>query len=215
MSLVRLEAITKAYHEQEVLHPTHLVIEAGEFVSVMGPSGSGKSTLLHLLGCLDKPTSGTYWFEQQAVQTLTQDELADLRLKKIGFVFQNFQLLDELTALENVAMPLTYAHHPEAQKVAHQALTQVGLAERCDYRPHQLSGGQKQRVAIARALINQPSLLLADEPTGALDQQTGHQILDLFKQLHQQGLTIFMITHDPHVASVASRRLHLVDGRLT
>ncbi len=188
----------------------------GDYVAVMGPSGSGKSTLMNILGCLDLPTSGDYFLNGKDVLSLSEDELSDLRLNEIGFVFQNFQLLSSQSALENVELPLTYAKIPksERRRRAIQALERVGLGDRLHFKPTQLSGGQKQRVAIARAIVNHPSLLLADEPTGALDSKSGVQIMDLFRQLNDEGVTIVMITHDAKVAQAANRQIAILDGEL-
>ena len=191
-------------------------VEMGDYVAVMGPSGSGKSTLMNILGCLDLPTSGDYFLNGKDVLSLSEDELSDLRLNEIGFVFQNFQLLSSQSALENVELPLTYAKIPksERRRRAIQALERVGLGDRLHFKPTQLSGGQKQRVAIARAIVNHPSLLLADEPTGALDSKSGVQIMDLFRQLNDEGVTIVMITHDAKVAQAANRQIAILDGEL-
>ena len=191
-------------------------IERGEFVAIMGPSGSGKSTLMNLIGCLDTPTSGTYECDGVDVSTLDAEELATLRRDKIGFVFQGFHLLPRMSALDNVAMPLGYARIPPVQRRerAQAALAAVGLGARVDHRPNELSGGQQQRVAIARALVNSPSLLLADEPTGALDSRTGEEILTLFKNLRDEGHTVILITHDAHVAAHADRICVMHDGQL-
>ena len=191
-------------------------IERGEFVAIMGPSGSGKSTLMNLIGCLDTPTSGTYECDGVDVSTLDAEELATLRRDKIGFVFQGFHLLPRMNATDNVAMPLGYARVAPAERRqrALAALASVGLAERAGHRPNELSGGQQQRVAIARALVNSPPILLADEPTGALDSKTGEEILALFKRLRDDGHTVILITHDAHVAAHADRICVMRDGEL-
>ena len=200
----------------DVLKNINFSVEMGDYVAVMGPSGSGKSTLMNILGCLDLPTSGDYFLNGKDVLSLSEDELSDLRLNEIGFVFQNFQLLSSQSALENVELPLTYAKIPksERRRRAIQALERVGLGDRLHFKPTQLSGGQKQRVAIARAIVNHPSLLLADEPTGALDSKSGIQIMDLFRQLNDEGVTIVMITHDAKVAQAANRQIAILDGEL-
>ncbi|WAH43298.1 ABC transporter ATP-binding protein [Alicyclobacillus fastidiosus] len=216
--MIALRSITKRYEVGEetltVLKEIDLTIEDGEFVSIMGPSGSGKSTLMHILGCLDLPTAGSYRLDDIEVAERTKRELALLRNQSIGFVFQNFHLLPRMSALRNVELPMMYAGVPRAARRARaaQLLTQVGLADRARHLPTALSGGQKQRVAIARALANSPRLLLADEPTGALDQATGADIMELFRQLHEAGMTIVIITHDPSVAACAQRTIRLVDG---
>ena len=200
--LLEAKNIQKNYFQDklkvDVLKNINFSVEMGDYVAVMGPSGSGKSTLMNILGCLDLPTSGDYFLNGKDVLSLSEDELSDLRLNEIGFVFQNFQLLSSQSALENVELPLTYAKIPksERRRRAIQALERVGLGDRLHFKPTQLSGGQKQRVAIARAIVNHPSLLLADEPTGALDSKSGVQIMDLFRQLNDEGVTIVMITHD-------------------
>ena len=188
----------------------------GDYTAIIGPSGSGKSTLMNLIGCLDTPTSGSLMIDGREVESLTANELADLRLEKIGFVFQNFQLLGGQTALENVELPLTYANIPrkERRKRAEEALARVGLHDRMDFFPNQLSGGQKQRVAIARALVNNPSIVLADEPTGALDSRTGEQVMDLFEELNREGVTVLVITHDRGIASRAGKKVEIRDGKL-
>jgi putative ABC transport system ATP-binding protein len=202
--------------EVVALKGVDLRIERGDFVAIMGPSGSGKSTLMNLIGCLDTPSSGRYFCDGVDVSTLDAEELAELRRDKIGFVFQGFNLLSRMSALENVAMPLGYAQVPPRERLerARAALAAVGLSDRAEHRPNALSGGQQQRVAIARALINQPPILLADEPTGALDSRTGEEILALFKRLRDQDHTVILITHDAEVAAHADRMLVMRDGEL-
>jgi len=202
--------------EVVALRDVDLRVDAGEFVAIMGPSGSGKSTLMNLIGCLDTPSAGRYLCDGVDVATLDAEGLATLRREKIGFVFQGFHLLPRMTALDNVAMPLGYARVPPAERLerARAALEAVGLGARVDHRPNELSGGQQQRVAIARALINRPPVLLADEPTGALDSRTGEEILALFKQLRDEGHTVVLITHDAHVAAHADRICIMRDGEL-
>ena len=192
-------------------------VEEGDFVAIMGPSGSGKSTMMNILGCLDRPTSGEYHLDGREVASLSDDELARTRNKKIGFVFQNFNLLSKLTAQENVALPLMYAGVPKKERLerAKEALQGVGLADRMKFLPNQLSGGQCQRVAIARAMAGRPALLLADEPTGALDTASGDQIMDLFDKINAAGSTIIMITHEPSIAARAKTVCHIRDGRLS
>src|ERR1041384_2408961 len=191
-------------------------IRRNEFVAVMGPSGSGKSTLMNLIGCLDTPTTGEYWLNGQKGSDLTDDDLARIRNKEIGFVFQTFNLLPRADALHNVEPPLIYAGMAAKQRRERAALslTQVGLADRMDHRPNELSGGQRQRVAIARALVNSPSILLADEPTGNLDSATGNEIMALFKDLHRSGQTIVLVTHEHDIAAHAHRQIHLLDGKI-
>ena len=218
--LLEAKNIQKNYFQDklkvDMLININFSVEMGDYVAVMGPSGSGKSTLMNILGCLDLPTSGDYFLNGKDVLSLSEDELSDLRLNEIGFVFQNFQLLSSQSALENVELPLTYAKIPksERRRRAIQALERVGLGDRLHFKPTQLSGGQKQRVAIARAIVNHPSLLLADEPTGALDSKSGVQIMDLFRQLNDEGVTIVMITHDAKVAQAANRQIAILDGEL-
>jgi ABC-type lipoprotein export system ATPase subunit len=221
MDLIQLEDIHKTYHLGEldvpVLKGITMTIERGELVALMGVSGSGKTTLMNLLGCLDRPTSGQYWLDGQEVSGLSGDGRALVRNKKIGFVFQNFNLLPRTSALDQVMMPLSYTAEelPESEwhKRAKALLERVGLGERLDHEPSQLSGGQQQRVAIARALINNPPLVLADEPTGALDSRTSEEILRLFQQLNaEENITIVLVTHDPGVAGHAKRTIHIRDG---
>ncbi len=189
-------------------------IAAGEMVAVTGPSGSGKSTLMHILGCLDTPDAGAYLLEGENVATLSPNRLATVRNRRIGFVFQSFNLLPRVSALENVELPLLYAGRGDARAVASQALEMVGLADRMDYDPSRLSGGQRQRVAIARAMVNDPAMILADEPTGNLDSLTGLEIMDLFRELNQAGRTIIMVTHDFQVAGYCGRQIRFRDGRV-
>lgn len=203
--------------EYEALKNVNFRMETGEYTAIMGPSGSGKSTLMNIIGCLDQPTSGTLLLDGQDVSALDDDELSKIRLHKVGFVFQNYELLARQSALENVMLPLIYAGVPvkERRIRAEEALHRVGLGDRMNNRPNQLSGGQKQRVAIARALVNQPKILLADEPTGALDSKTGEQVMELFRDLNREGVTILMITHDAGIARHADRMCVIRDGILT
>ena len=218
--LLNLSHIYKDYQQEKLVVPVlkdvSLSVEEGEYVAIMGPSGSGKTTLMNIIGCLDLPTSGSYELSGQDVLACKDRELADVRLNSIGFVFQSFHLLPRESALENVALPLIYAgvKKSEREKRAAAALERVGLADRVDFKPTQLSGGQKQRVAIARAMVNNPKILLADEPTGALDSKSGKQIMDLFERLNEEGVTIVMITHDAKIASYAKRVIHIIDGEI-
>ncbi|WP_243412282.1 ABC transporter ATP-binding protein [Cognatiluteimonas telluris] len=221
MAVIRTQGLCKVYSagtEAEVvaLHDVDMRIERGEFVAIMGPSGSGKSTLMNLIGCLDTPSAGSYHCDGIDVASLDAEQRADLRLEKIGFVFQGFNLLSRMSALENVAMPMGYANVPREERLqrARAALDAVGLAARAQHRPGELSGGQQQRVAIARALINRPPILLADEPTGALDSRTGEEILALFKRLRDEDRTVVLITHDAEVAAHADRIYEMRDGEL-
>jgi putative ABC transport system ATP-binding protein len=217
-SMISLENITKTYHLESldvpVLKRVNLSIEEGEYVAIMGASGSGKSTLMNIIGCLDRPSSGQYFLAGQDLTTLDDDELADIRNQYIGFVFQQFNLLPRLTSLANVMLPMIYADVDKSQRIeqATEALVQVGLSERLENRPNQLSGGQQQRVAIARALVNHPALVLADEPTGALDSTTSEEIMNLLTELNQQGTTIAIVTHDANVAARTKRIIRMVDG---
>lgn len=219
-ALIDIDSLTKDYFVgTQVIHALRgvsLAVARGEFIAIMGPSGSGKSTMMNLIGCLDTPTSGRYLLDGVAVSSLGPDELAETRNRKIGFVFQNFNLLARTTALQNVALPLLYSRHSrqERRKKAEKVLTEVGLADRMDHHPPQLSGGQQQRVAIARALVNQPALILADEPTGALDTQTGFEIIALFQNLNRQGMTVVIVTHEAEIAKFARRVMRFRDGRL-
>ena len=221
MMLLDLRNVYKNYGEEPLLVPVlkdvTFQVEEGEYIAIMGPSGSGKTTLMNIIGCLDRMSEGTYRLDGTDIAAMSDNELSDVRLNKIGFVFQTFQLLAGETALENVALPLVYAgvSKTERLKRAGEQLERVGLGDRRDFLPSQLSGGQKQRVAIARAMINHPRLLLADEPTGALDQASGRQVMELFEELNKEGVTIVMITHDAKVASYAHKRFYIVDGRMT
>jgi putative ABC transport system ATP-binding protein len=217
-NMISMSNITKTYHLAEldvpVLKQIDLSIESGEYVAIMGASGSGKSTLMNVIGCLDRPTSGQYILDDRDLTTLDDDELADIRNQYIGFVFQQFNLLPRLTALENVMLPMIYANVSRLQRVksATEALEQIGLGDRLTNRPSQLSGGQQQRVAIARALVNHPALVLADEPTGALDSKTSQDIMNLLTELNQQGTTIAIVTHDATVAAQTNRVIQMQDG---
>lgn len=219
--MIEMQHLDKSYWadktEVPVLKDVCFTVEEGEYVSIMGPSGSGKSTLMNIIGCLDVPSAGTYLLNGESVSEKSDSEMSKLRNSTIGFVFQNFNLLPRETALENVALPLLYGGvgRRERTERARQALEDVGLGERLTFFPTQLSGGQKQRVAIARAMVGKPKLLLADEPTGALDTASGKQIMELFRELNKQGVTIVMITHEPEIAAYADRTLYIRDGQLS
>ena len=218
--MIEVENLTKTYVMGEetvtALAGISLRIDRGEYTAIIGPSGSGKSTLMNIIGGLDRPSGGEYRFEEESVQTMDDDDLADFRNRRIGFIFQSFQLLPRLTAWQNVELPMIYAGMGgrERRERAHFLLEQVGLGKRADHRPAQMSGGQQQRVAIARALSNAPDLLLADEPTGALDSHTGQEVLALFETLNAQGLTLAIVTHDSNVAARAKRRIAFLDGAI-
>lgn len=219
-AVIKLSKINKIYKTGEVsfqaLKNINLRVERGEFVAIIGASGSGKSTLMHIIGLLDKPTSGAYELDGKDTSELKEDGLAEIRNKKIGFIFQAFNLLSRTSALDNVALPLMYGGTPTAQrhKLAKKALSQVGLLEKLAAHPNQLSGGQQQRVAIARALVTNPDLLLADEPTGNLDSKSGNEIMQIFKKLHKEGKTIIMITHESNIAKTAERIVRIKDGQI-
>lgn len=218
MNVIEVNNITKHYllgsQTVEALRGVTFGIRQGEFIAIMGPSGSGKSTLMNIIGCLDSPTNGTYHLNNKEVSTLEGDELAGIRNREIGFVFQNFHLLARNSALDNVMLPLKYAgfNRDDQLKKARETLSKVGLESRMNHQPSELSGGQQQRVAIARALVNNPSILFADEPTGNLDSQTGHDVMQLFHNLHQQGQTIILITHENEIAAEAQRIIYIKDG---
>ena len=218
--VAELQGISKIYGsgdlEVKALDQLNLSVQEGDYLAVMGASGSGKSTAMNILGCLDRPTSGTYKLNGMAVEQLDDDALADVRNRSLGFVFQQFHLLGHASAMENVMLPMIYAGVPKDERIerAQAALSRVGLAQRLENKPNQLSGGQQQRVAIARAIINRPSLLLADEPTGALDSSTTAEVLELFDELHQQGITLVMVTHEDDVAARAQRIARFQDGRV-
>ena len=217
-ALIQLESVTKIYdsgeNEVQALRGVDVAIERGEFVAIVGPSGSGKSTLMHILGCLDTPSSGKYWLDGEDVAEMSNRALARVRNQKIGFVFQTFNLLPRATILKNVELPLLYAGigRAERRERAMETLKRVGIDNRAKRRPNELSGGQRQRVAIARALANNPSLILADEPTGNLDQKTGWEIIDIFHELASHDETIVLVTHDPGIAATTQRRIKIVDG---
>lgn len=219
--LIALSNVKKIYavgtEKVHALAGIDLTIEKNEYISVMGPSGSGKSTLMNILGCLDVPTVGTYEFEGELVHTMTDDQLASIRNRKIGFVFQTFNLLPRLTALRNVELPLVYANIPREERLARaeEALDKVDLVDRMHHKPNELSGGQRQRVAIARALVTEPSVILADEPTGNLDSKSGEEIMLLFDALHTAGNTLIVVTHESHIARHAKRTIRLLDGKIS
>lgn len=218
--LIHLEKITKTYKigtiEVHALRGVDLDIQSNEYISIMGPSGSGKSTLMNIIGCLDTPTSGSYFLDDELVSTMDDNKLAEVRNRKIGFVFQTFNLLPRATALHNVELPLIYSgiHASNRKTIAEEALEKVSLSDRKNHRPNELSGGQRQRVAIARALVNNPSLILADEPTGNLDSTTGKEIMTVFDDLHKAGNTIILVTHEKEVAQHADRIVHILDGNI-
>ena len=220
MHLLELKNIYKTYSQGTVdvpaLKDINLTIEEGEYVAIMGPSGSGKSTLMNIIGCLDKPSEGTYSLSGNDIGVMNDKGLSDIRNKEIGFVFQNFNLMPRQSALQNVELPLQYAHVPrkERRALCEQALIKVGLEDRMSFKATQLSGGQKQRVAIARAMVNNPSILLADEPTGALDSKSGIQVMEIFRQLHNEGTTVIMITHAEEIAQHANRIIKIFDGEI-
>lgn len=218
--ILELKNIFKDYQQDKMVVPVlkdiNLEVEEGEYVAIMGPSGSGKTTLMNIIGCLDQPTSGTYFLGNQDVLNHNDRVLSGIRLNSIGFVFQSFNLLPRQSALENVELPLSYAGVPKKERhdLAAKALERVGLADRMKFKPTQLSGGQQQRVAVARAIVNNPKIILADEPTGALDSKTGKQLMELFDKLNQEGVTIVMITHDAHIANYAKRVVMIRDGEI-
>jgi len=220
MAILKLTDICKDYQQGKepvrVLKNVSMTVEKGDYLAIMGPSGSGKTTLMNLIGCLDVPTSGTYALDGRDLKDLSDDELADIRSKYIGFVFQSFHLLPKMDALDNVALPLLYrgVSLKERRERAAEALKAVGLEERMNFFPNQLSGGQCQRVAIARAMVGNPALLLADEPTGALDTKSGSQIMEIFRELSGKGMTIIMITHEPSIAACADKTYRILDGEL-
>lgn len=219
--MLELRNICKTYlqgrMEVPVLKDISLSVSEKEYLAIMGPSGSGKTTLMNIIGCLDSPTTGEYLLEGEDISGLNDAKMSEVRLHSIGFVFQSFYLLSRQSALDNVALPLLYSgvHRRERQEMARQALERVGLGDRTNFKPTQLSGGQCQRVAIARAIVNNPKILLADEPTGALDTKSGEQIMEIFRRLNEDGVTIVMITHEPEIAAHARRTLYIRDGRLT
>lgn len=216
--MIEINGLSKTYHLGKIaVHAiTSLTfrIDTGEFIAIMGPSGSGKSTLMNLLGCLDLPSSGSYLLENSDIRSLNPNQLAEVRNKRIGFVFQNFNLLPRASALENVELPLLYGRVKNSQKLALDALERVGLAERSKHRPNELSGGERQRVAIARAIVNNPAIVLADEPTGNLDTNTGKEIINIFSRLNNEGTTIILVTHEKDIADIAQRTIEMIDGRI-
>ena len=219
--LLELKHIYKDYMQDKIVIPVlkdiNISIDEGEYVAIMGPSGSGKTTLMNIIGCLDRPTKGDFLLEGESIIAYNENRLSDLRLNTLGFVFQSFNLMPKQTALDNVSLPLGYAGVPlrKRKEIAFQALKRVGLEDRVNFRPSQLSGGQQQRVAIARALVNNPKIILADEPTGALDSKSGIQVMNLFQQLNDEGVTIIMITHDANIAGHAKKVLHIFDGEIS
>ena len=221
MALISLKNIYKIYNvggeEVRALDGIDLDIQENDYLAIMGPSGSGKSTLMNMIGCLDTPTSGLYEFEGEMVQVMDDSQLASIRNRKIGFVFQTFNLLPKATAQHNVEIPLVYANIRKSQRIemASKALESVGLSDRAHHRPNELSGGQRQRVAIARALVNDPSIILADEPTGNLDSKSGHEIMNILDELHNRGNTIILVTHEDDIANYAHRVIRLFDGKIT
>jgi putative ABC transport system ATP-binding protein len=220
-TLIALSKIQKTYHVGSVdvhaLNGIDLKIDRNEYISIMGPSGSGKSTLMNVIGCLDTPTSGVYEFEGEMAHEMDDNQLASIRNRKIGFVFQTFNLLPKLTALRNVELPLIYANIPREDRLekANEALAAVGLADRVKHKPNEMSGGQRQRVAIARALVTDPSIILADEPTGNLDSKSGEEIMKVLDRLHENGNTIILVTHEKYIADHANRTIHLLDGKIS
>lgn len=221
MAVIELQNIIKEYklgkEKLRVLHGINLTVQAGEFIALMGPSGSGKSTLMNIIGCLDTPSAGEYILQNQKVSDLKDDDLAKVRNESIGFIFQNFNLMPKMTALENVELPLIYAgkNLKERKEKARSVLTNVGLGDRMEHKPNELSGGQRQRVAVARSMVNNPSLLLADEPTGNLDTTTSIEIMNLFHELHDAGNTIIIVTHEEDIAQHAHRIVRLTDGQVS
>ncbi len=220
MAVIELKDIVKTYQMGDsvvnALDHVTVAIDAGEFTSIVGPSGSGKSTMMNIIGCLDRPTSGQYFLDGKEIGGYDDDELAKTRNQKIGFVFQNFNLLPRLSALLNVALPLVYAGIPEAERLkrARLILESVGLGDRVDHKPTEMSGGQRQRVAIARALVNNPAIIMADEPTGNLDTKSSYEIMDIFRGLNQAGKTVVLVTHEPDIADMTKRIIHMRDGKI-